>query len=52
MARCKPVLFVALSHLAVTRATVPAKHCSPKPGMLTVDLRNYPQLQVGKAFEI
>jgi len=27
------VLFVALSHLPVTRATVPAKHCSPRPDM-------------------
>ena len=28
---CQVVLFVALSQRSVTRATVPAKHCSPKP---------------------
>lgn len=30
---CQVVLFVALSQWSVTRATVPAKHCSPKPDM-------------------
>ena len=44
---CQVVLFVALSQRSVTRATVPAKHCSPKPDMKRSASESRPQLQAG-----